>query len=279
VTDTVRARGVLMTGGNGGPVALVGSGEFLEAMIPVDAGLLAGRPPRAAVLPTAASLEGSERVGWWLELARRHYEAMGVEMVPVPVGDRADASDPGLARLLEGVGLVYLSGGDPHHLAASLAGSVVWDAVLGAWHGGAALAGCSAGAMALTSGAPPDLGPGGARRHRPPPPNGESETRGGGGLGVVGQLAVIPHFDLLERRGGGIVGWFRSWQPEGTTLVGVEEETALVWGGERWSVQGRGSVWVFGPGSPEAFGAGQEVPLDPVGARNDPQGPRVEEAD
>ena len=105
-------------------------------------------------------------MAWWLDLARRHYEAMGVEAVPVPVLTRADADDPGLAGLIDGVGLVYLSGGDPHHLASTLRGSPVWDAVIAAWHGGAALAGCSAGAMALTSGAPPDLGPGGTRGRR-----------------------------------------------------------------------------------------------------------------
>lgn len=154
-----------------GPVALVGSGEFLDGMIPVDAGLLEGRPPRVAVVPTAASLEGDERVAWWLDLAERHYGAMGVEAVPVPVLTRTDADDRRLASLVDGVGLVYLSGGDPHHLAATLKGSRLWEAVVAAWHGGAALAGCSAGAMALTSGAPPDLGPGeraGPRRRRSP---------------------------------------------------------------------------------------------------------------
>ena len=255
-----------------GPVALVGSGEFLEAMVPVDAGLLAGRPSRAAILPTAASLEGEARVRWWLELARVHYEAMGVEPVAVPVGDRADAEDPGLARLLDGVGLVYLSGGDPHHLAATLRGTVVWEAVLAAWHSGAALAGCSAGAMALTSGAPPDLGPGATQRPLDPGAPGEGA---GAGLGVVGGLAVIPHFDLLERRRPGIVAWFVSWQPPGTTLVGVEEETALVGTQERWTVEGRGSVWVFGSGDPVRYTAGDDVPLSPVEPRNVPPGRRV----
>jgi len=237
-----------------GPVALVGSGEFLDVMVTVDAHLLEGRPRRAAVLPTAASLEGGERVAWWLELARRHYGAMGVEAVAVPVLTRADADDPDLAGLVEGVGLVYLSGGDPHHLASTLRGSVVWDAVTAAWHGGAALAGCSAGAMALTSGAPPDLG-----SRRPAPP----ASPGGEGLGVVGHLAVIPHFDLLRRRRAGIVEWFGAWQPPGTTLVGVEEETALVSTGEGWRVHGMRSVWVFGTGSPECFGPGEGVPLAP----------------
>ena len=192
-------------------------------MASVDAGLLEGRPLRVAVVPTAASLEGDERVAWWLDLARRHYGAMGVEAVPVPVLTRADADDRRLASLVDGVGLVYLSGGDPHHLAATLKGSRVWEAVVAAWHGGAALAGCSAGAMALTSGAPPDLGPGGSRRALSGEAPGAGPAERGpeeGGLEVVGHLAVIPHFDLLERRRPGVVEWFASWQRPGTTLVG-----------------------------------------------------------
>jgi cyanophycinase-like exopeptidase len=244
--------------GSEGPVALVGSGEFLEVMVAVDAGLLAGRPPRAAFLPTAASLEGDERVAWWLELGRRHYRAMGIEAVPVPVLTRADADDPRLAALVEGVGLIYLSGGDPHHLAATLRGSLVWEAIVTEWGKGAALAGCSAGAMALSAGAPPDLGPGGS--HRPL----AEEADGGGGLALIGQLAVIPHFDLLERVRPGIVERFSQWKPPTTTLVGVDEETALVGGGERWQVQGGGAVWVFGGRSPQRFVAGDEIVLAPT---------------
>jgi cyanophycinase len=240
-----------------GPVALVGSGEFLEAMTAVDAGLLAGRPARVAVLPTAAALEGEPRVRWWLDLARGHYEAMGVEAVDVPVFDRADADDPDLAGRIDGVGLVYLSGGDPHHLAATLRGTAVWERITAAWEQGAAVAGCSAGAMALTSGAPPDLGPGG-RRRSPGAPVAD-------GLGLVGDLAVIPHFDLMQSRGVAVVEWFAAWQPAGTTLVGVEEETALVGRAGSWQVQGRGTVWVFGSGEPRPFAAGQEVPLEPPG--------------
>jgi cyanophycinase len=251
--------------GSAGPVALVGSGEFLEVMVPVDAALLAGRPARVAILPTAAGLESDERVAWWIDLARRHYEAMGVEPVPVPVRRRADAEDGDLAALIEGVGLVYLSGGDPHHLASTLRGSPVWEAIVRAWQGGAAVAGCSAGAMALTSGAPPDLGPGGTHRSVPGAgsPGATTQSDDGAGLGLVGHLAVIPHFDLLERRRPGIVQRFSSWQPPATTLVGVEEETALVSTGPGWRVHGAGAVWVFGSGEPARFVAGQDVDLPP----------------
>ncbi|MGH9019188.1 MAG: hypothetical protein ACRDY1_15670, partial [Acidimicrobiales bacterium] len=123
----------------------------------------------------------------------------------------------------------------------------------------AALAGCSAGAMALTAGAPPGLGPGGRPRRA------EADDEGDG-LGLVGALAVIPHFDRLEGQRADVVEWFAGWQPPGTTLVGVEEETALVTAGDRWQVRGRGAVWVLAGGGPgkrgrERFGAGDEVDL------------------
>jgi cyanophycinase len=37
--------------------------------------------------------------------------------------------------------------------------------------------------------------------------------------------------------------------PEGTTLLGIDEDTALVGGPHEWEVLGRQSVWVLGDGS------------------------------
>jgi cyanophycinase len=232
-----------------GPVALAGSGEFLPVMAPVDRALLQGRPPRAAFLPTAAALEGDERVAYWLDLGREHYLGMGIEPVPVDVRTRHDAEDPALAALVDGVGLVYLSGGDPHHLCATLAGTKVWAAVADAWRGGAALAGCSAGAMALTAGAPELPGRRSGVPGCPPPAAHHAGTVVNGrpnGLGVVPGLAVMPHFDMIERWRPGAVARFAAWHPPGTTLVGIEENTALVSApGGGWGVAGQGAVWVL----------------------------------
>ncbi|MEZ5266354.1 MAG: Type 1 glutamine amidotransferase-like domain-containing protein [Acidimicrobiales bacterium] len=159
-----------------GPLALVGSGEFLPQMAEIDRWLLAGRPPRAAFLATAAGLEGPETVSRWLALGVEHYRRLGVEPVPVPVIERADADDPDHAAAFEGCGLVYLSGGHPAYLAATLRGTAVWTAIERAWRAGAALAGCSAGAMALSAEAPS------VRGDRPDEP----------GLALVAHVAVIP---------------------------------------------------------------------------------------
>lgn len=243
-----------------GPLALAGSGEFLPVMEPVDRVLLQGRPPKVAIVPTAAALEGRARVSYWLDLGRRHYEAMGVEAVPVPVGSAADADDPAWCERIAGVGLVYLSGGDPHHLAATLRGSSLWRAIDSAWRQGTALAGCSAGAMALGAGAPALLG----RGHG---------VAGGvpNGLGLLPGLVVIPHFDRIGRWSPDAVERFRDWSPPGTVLLGIDEQTAMVGGGGRWQVWGNGSVWVLGPHGTCQVAAGHELSLpDAAGTPAEP---------
>ena len=109
----------------------------------------------------------------------------------------------------------------------------MWDAIVDAWRGGAALAGCSAGACALSAIAHDVRVPG----------------RGSGlGLGLVPHVAVIPHFDRYESWSPGIVERFLHDASDGVTVVGIDEETALVGGPERWEVQGRSTVTVLGPG-------------------------------
>lgn len=214
--------------GQPGPVALVGSGEYLAVMHEVEASLLAGRPPRFVQLATAAAPEGQQSLARWHRLGRRAAERLGVEQVVVPVVDRVSADDAGLASLVGGAGLVYLSGGNPRFLADTLRGTAVWAAIEREWRGGAALAGCSAGAMAM-GGVVPDV------RH---PLSGPVD-----GLGVVPHLSVVPHFDRFGSR---LLGSFAGHQlPDGVRLVGVDEQTALVGGPHSWTVVGRASAWLL----------------------------------
>ncbi len=234
------------------PVALVGSGEFLEAMVEVDRHLLEGRPRRAVFLPTAAGEEGEERVSYWLELGREHYTRLGVEAVPLRVLNRADAEREELAAQVAGAGLVYLSGGSPPYLAETLRGTRVWAAILDAFAKGAALAGCSAGACALSAVA------GGFRRTGSPLVS---------GLSVVPHLAVIPHFDRFEARSPGLAEEFLARAPAGVGVVGVDEETALVGGPERFTVMGRRSAWwIDRQGGRSELPVGETVVLAPGAA-------------
>ena len=235
-----------------GPIALVGSGEYLPVMTALEGELLAGRPPRYVQVPTAAALEGEESLARWVALGVAQADRLGVEAVPVVVRDRAEADDPAQAALVDGAGLVYLSGGNPPYCASTLRGTLVWTAILAAWRGGAALAGCSAGAMSLTAHVP-DI------RH---PIKGADP-----GLGVVPGLRVIPHFDRFLGWMPELVGRFLARAPEGTEVVGIDEDTALVWdhpdAPRSWTVHGRQSVWVLRTGGREPFGEGATVALPP----------------
>ena len=239
--------------GRPGPIALVGSGEFLPVMEAVDAGLLAGRPARAVFLPTAAGAEGPGRVEHWLRLGEEHYRRLGVEPVPLAVVDRPGADDPAAAARVAGAGLVYLSGGNPGYLADTLRGTAVLEAILAAWRAGAALAGCSAGACALTAVADDTR-----RGHARP------------GLSVVPDLVVLPHFDQIERWRAGIVGRRAASLAPGQTLVGIDEETALVSRGDGWRVEGRQQVWVVAPdGRRAGHSAGATLSIPPPNRTGD----------
>ena len=226
-----------------GPVALVGSGEFTPAMAAVDELLLHGRPPRVVFLPTAAGLEGTERIDYWVRLGTGHYRDLGAFPVPLLVLDRDSADDPDLAAQVEGAGLVYLSGGEPAYLAATLAGTRVFAAIRAAWSEGAALAGCSAGACALTA-ATFTRGPASTRTP---------------GLAVVPGLVVLPHFDTIERWWPDIVDRSLAALGPGEMLVGIDENTALVGGPHRFDVHGAGAAWIVDSSGRHPCAAGPTV--------------------
>ncbi len=232
-----------------GHLALVGSGEYLAVMAGVEAGLLAaGGGARYVQIPTAAAPEGEASLSRWTALGREQAARLGAEAVPVVVRDRAEADDPALAALVEGASLVYLSGGSPPFCASTLRGTRVWDAVLEAWRGGASLAGCSAGAMSLTSWVPDLRRPG---RAADP------------GLGVLPHVRVIPHFDRFLGWMPDLVSRYLLRAPDGTSVVGVDEDTAVVWDGAAWTVGGRQSAWLLTPDGRHGFGAGETLPLPP----------------
>ena len=224
-----------------GPLALVGSGEYLPHMAPIEAGLIEGRPPRYVQLATAAVPDGPDVVRRWHDLGREQAERLGVEAVIVDVADRDQADDPGRAALVAGAGLIYLSGGHPGFLADTLRGTAVWAAIVEAWHGGAALAGCSAGAMAMTDWVP-------SLRH---PRRGATP-----GLAILPRMRVIPHFDAFAARMPDLVTRFVLPGGDGATLVGIDEDTALVGGPDRWTVAGRQSAWVLQGGHRTEYPSG-----------------------
>jgi cyanophycinase len=230
-----------------GPLALVGSGEYLPVMAAVEGLLLAGRAPRYVQIPTAAAPEGEQSLQRWLSLGAAQADRLGVTQIPVVARDHDEADSPELAALVAGAGLVYLSGGNPAYLAKTLRGTRLWGAVVAAWQSGTALAGCSAGAMALTGWVPSMR----ALDREPDP-----------GLAIVPALRVLPHFDKM-------LGWVPDLltraamhPPAGTTVIGIDEETAIVdltGAGHSWQVHGRQQAWVLADGPRRGFAAGSTL--------------------
>jgi len=228
-------------GATPGPLALVGSGEYLASMASIEALLLAGRPARYVQLATAAVPDGPDVVARWHRLGREQAERLGVEADVLDVENRDDANDPAIADRVAGAGLVYLSGGHPGFLADTLRDTALWRAIVDAWRGGAALAGCSAGAMAMAAWVP-------SLRH---PRQGGTE-----GLGLLPHVRVLPHFDAFTSRMPDLLTRVLVPRDPAVTVLGVDEQTAIVGGPATWTVHGRASAWHLHDGGREEYATG-----------------------
>ena len=213
---------------------LAGSGEFTSAMDAVDAELLAslGPTPRVAIVPTAAGLEDTPPN--WARMGTEHFAALGAAPVAVMVLNKKDAHDAKWVDAIAGVDWIYFSGGNPGYLVETLEGSPFWSAVLARLEAGAILAGSSAGAMMLgeTTFVPTARGPDGF----------PTEMRTRPATGLVSNVIVVPHFDILPRRL--LDMWTRLW-PAGHRMLGIDEDTAIVQDDGAWTVKGKGRAILF----------------------------------
>jgi len=216
-----------------GPLALVGGDEWHPGC-DFDAELLsASGGDDVLVLPTAAAYEHPEKA---VDFASAWFASLGATVRGLMVLGRTDAQDPENAAVVRASRFVYLGGGSPMHLRSVLKASAVWEALLHAWREGAVVAGSSAGAMVLTD---PMVDP-----------------RGGAltvGLGMVEQLAVIPHFgqENAEKVHRSI-----ALAAPGIAVAGVPERTALIRNADgSWRQAGEGTVEVFVSGKPAGFDA------------------------
>jgi cyanophycinase len=216
-----------------GPLALVGGAEWSDGC-DFDAELLAASGgDEVLVLPTAAAYEHPEKA---VATAESWFARLGGRARGLMVLGRGDAEDQGFASEVRAARFVYLAGGSPMHLRSVLKSSPVWEALLEAWRHGTVVAGSSAGAMVLTD---PMVDP-----------------RGGAltvGLGMIEQLAVIPHFgdENAEKVHRSI-----ALAAPGLPVVGLPERTALIRdpdGG--WRQAGQGSAQVFVSGKPAGLDA------------------------
>lgn len=213
-------------------------GELLQAAV------IRGKREVFVQLPTAAGQEDASRLEHWHDLGRVQGQRLAVNTDSLRLYTREDAFNPEFVEAIQDAGLIYLSGGDPHHLAESLIDTPVWEAIVRAWSTGSSLMGCSAGAMALGSEIIAFR-----KSHVTP------------GLGLLPMIQTIPHYDR-----------FLGWLPdrvsaaimrveEGMNLIGIDENTAMVRDSANspWRVWGEGKVHLLKSSQTHSFVAGEVI--------------------
>jgi cyanophycinase len=215
-----------------GRIALVGSGEYLPGMAELEAALIdAGPSKRYIQIPTAAGQESVDRLKYWERIGREQADRIGAEQIFLPIFSPEDVNRQELADEINDAGLIYMSGGDPHYLAETLRGSLIFEVIERNWLAGSSLAGCSAGAMALG----PDI-----------PHFRSMKKEGDPGFSVVPHIRTIPHFDKFFKWIPDHASRLFLKAPEGIHVIGVDEMTAIITDDlSSWSVQGRGSAHIL----------------------------------
>ena len=217
---------------NAGAIALVGSGEYSVQMQELETELLhraisRGKKNTFVQIPTASSHEGDGSREKWKRLGQEQSDRIGSECIYLPIHEREDAFNQEFVEQIQGAGLIYFSGGDPHRVADIYQGSPVWEEIVSQWRSGTSLAGCSAGAMAFGAKIM------GLRR--------ANHTTG---LALLPEIEVIPHYDKM-------LGWlpdriasFILPSDSDSVLLGIDENTALVFT-DAWRQYGTGKVHVL----------------------------------
>ena len=234
-----------------GSLALVGSGEYLPAMAEFEKSLLEdgiknGKENIYIQIPTAAAQESSSRIEYWRDLGQKQAQVIGAKPLFLPIYTREDAQNMSFVNQISNSALIYMSGGDPHYLAKTLIDTPIWQAIVKNWQSGASLAGCSAGAMVLSSQIP------NFRLSRAQPTV---------GLNLIPNIRVIPHFNKFFKWIPESAAKLLMHVPDDSILIGIDELTAIVkrGGSDFWQVYGQAKLHML-KGLPEAqFSHGQEI--------------------
>jgi len=237
-----------------GFLALVGGDEFKPGNAEQDRLLVEHRGSGPAyVVPTAAA---RQRPDLAVATAQQWFKSLGLDVVELPVLKRSDATSSTNQDLARQGGLFYLTGGDPGLVVDVLRDSPVWRAIAAAWRGGAALAGSSAGAMALGEWTL-------IRKAYP----GHAERRWKPALGLLPRVAVAPHFETFGHQ------WVDSVlaEPpaEDVLIVGIDARSAAVWDGRAWTARGPGRITLITQHDRNVYQPGTRVQLPAPHAASD----------
>lgn len=238
--------------------ALMGSGEFLPWAEPVDRWLLDSArtgSDRVVIFPVASAPEGDEVFDNWARMGIEHYRRLGASPEILPVKTRADAERTDLAEKIRGAAVVFFSGGNPGYATQVLAGTPVWRAIVDAVGDGTSFGGCSAGVSML----------------------GDITAD----IAVMDDLEAIPqldalrvfpkvyfglHWDALDSFLPGLRAFVERKRPPDCAFFALDEDTAVTGDGSRWSVHGKGGIYVTpADGSMSSYRAGDSFEFPMLG--------------
>jgi len=176
------------------------------------------------IIPTAAAPDNNhQRAG---DNGIRWFESLGARDVDsLPIIDQVSADEASIATSLREAKLIYMLGGFTGYLAETLKGSAAWDGVLEAYHhGGAVVAGSSAGAMVMCEFY-----------------YDHERAQLVDGLNLVPNAVVLPHHNTFGK------SWAsRLLEISQVTLIGIDEATGMLDDGAlTWMVYGVGNVTLY----------------------------------
>lgn len=240
---------------NGWVVGLLGSGEFLPWAGDVDRALLAAARAgdgSAVILPTASAPEGDQTFERWAQMGTDHYASLGVDARVIRLRTRDDAMSASMAEEIGEASLVFFSGGNPAYVSSVLRDTPFLDAMLAAMDRGVAVAGCSAGACMFGEVAPD-----------PTFISDPEQVFGFRGLSLIPGVVFGAHWNELENYYPGLQTLALKYVPSGMRMIGLDEDTAMVSGGDgAWRVYGASSVHIYNGGpSPDTYAAGTTFTL------------------
>jgi molybdopterin synthase sulfur carrier subunit len=233
----------------GRTVLLLGAGEFEPWAEGAERAALArarSGDGSVAILPTASAPEGQHVFERWGRMGLDHYADLGIAARLVPLMNREDASRADLIEQVTSASMIFFSGGRPSYLSATLQGTPLWTAVIGALDEGMVFAGCSAGAMVA----------GAARRGRR-----RRFDPWGSGLDVVPGVVAGVHWDAVPKALFPLRDVVARRAPRDADFIGIDEHTAILGGVEGWDVFGFGTVHVGLGRNGRSYVAGERFTL------------------
>jgi cyanophycinase len=218
-----------------GALALVGSGEYTDAMLEIEtelieSGIQNGKRGGYIQIATAAGEESESSIEYWKDLGRAQAKKIGVPWKFIPVFNSSHITNTDYIRDIEDASLIYFSGGNPVHLVETFHKSELLAAIKKEFSTGSSLGGCSAGAMAMAGEVSISW-----RRIK------SSHE----GFGILPKFKIFPHYDRYFGKIPSPLRKLITNVDADQYSVGIDENTALIWNSGKWQVKGFGGVHIL----------------------------------